>query len=222
MVSSPQFEVQAQEMVENQLRARGITDGRVLDAMRAVPRHEFVPRDFLGAAYSDRPLPIGAHATISQPYIVAAMTQAAQIAQGDNVLEIGGGCGYQAAVLAQLGANVRTVEINPRLAAEARARLERLGYKNIEVFAGDGSEGLAVHAPYDAIIVSAATPNVSPVLVEQLAETGRLVAPVGSLRSQQISVVCRQNGQITIHRLDPCQFVPLVGKGGWQDQGCDD
>ncbi len=135
--------------------------------MRLVPRHEFVPAELVDAAYDDRPLPIGERETISQPYIVAAMTQAARVAPGDKALEIGGGSGYQAAILAHLGATVCTVEINPRLAEEARERLERLGYTNVEVFAGDGSEGLAARAPYDVVIVSAATPSVSPVLLGQ-------------------------------------------------------
>ena len=218
MVTAYQFDVQARNMVETQLRPRGIRDERVLEAMRSVPRHEFVPAGLVSAAYDDRPLPLGERETISQPYIVAAMTQAARVAPGDKALEIGGGSGYQAAILAQLGAAVWMIEINPRLAESARERLQRLGYGNVEVYAGDGSEGLAAHAPYDVVIVSAATPSVSPVLLGQLAEGARLVAPVGNLRYQELLLLSKQGGQITIRRLDPCQFVPLIGKGGWREE----
>ena len=218
MVIAHQFDIQARNMVEIQLRRRGIRDERVLEAMRLVPRHEFVPAELVDAAYDDRPLPIGERETISQPYIVAAMTQAARVAPGDKALEIGGGCGYQAAILAQLGATVWMIEINPRLAEEARERLQRLGYRNVEVFAGDGSEGLAAQAPYDVVIMSAGTPSVSPVLLGQLAEGARLVAPVGNLHYQELLLLCKQGGQITTRRLDPCQFVPLIGKGGWPER----
>jgi len=214
-----QFDLQARNMVETQLRRRGIRDERVLEAMRLVPRHEFVPAELQKVAYDDRPLPIGAHETISQPYIVAAMTQAARVAPGDKALEIGGGSGYQAAILAQLGATVWMIEINPRLAETARQRLKRLGYRNVEVLAGDGSEGLAAHAPYDVIIVSAGTPSVSPVLLGQLADGGRLVAPVGNLHQQELLLLSKQGGQMTTRHLDPCQFVPLIGKGGWHGTG---
>jgi protein-L-isoaspartate(D-aspartate) O-methyltransferase len=218
MVISHQFDIQARSMVETQLRRRGIHDERVLEAMRLVPRHEFVPAELVGAAYDDRPLPIGEHETISQPYIVAAMAEAARLAPADRALEIGGGSGYLAAILAQLCATVCTVEVNPRLAAEARRRFERLGYTNIEVFEGDGSEGLAARAPYDAIIVSAGTPSVSPVMLDQLAEGGRLVVPVGSLHQQDLLLLCKQGGKITRRSLGACQFVPLIGKGGWTGQ----
>jgi protein-L-isoaspartate(D-aspartate) O-methyltransferase len=214
----PQFDVQARTMVETQLRSRGIRDERVLEAMRLVPRHEFVPADLVGAAYEDRPLLIGTHETISQPYIVAAITEAVHVEPGNKALEIGGGSGYQAAILAQLGAKVWTVEINPRLAEEMRERLARLGYSNIEVSAGDGSEGLAAHAPYDVVIISAATPSVSPVLIGQLAEGARLVAPVGNLKYQELLLLNKRDGEIAIRRLDPCQFVPLIGKGGWREE----
>lgn len=215
MAIGDSFEIQARDMVETQLRRRGIRDERVLEAMRQVPRHEFVPTAMIGAAYADRPLPIGLRETISQPYIVAAMTQAAGVSTGDKALEIGGGSGYQAAILAHLGAAVWMMEINPRLAESARLRLARLGYANVEVIAGDGSEGLAAHAPYDVVIVSAAAPSVPPVLLDQLAEGGRLVAPVGNLHHQELLLLSRQKGQFITQHLDACQFVPLVGKGGW-------
>lgn len=217
MMTAHQFETQNRNMIETQLRRRGIRDERVLEAMRLVPRHEFVPAESVDAAYEDRPLPIGERETISQPYIVAAMTEAARVSPGDKALEIGGGCGYQAAILAHLGATVWMIESNPRLAEEARKRLARLGYKNVEVFAGDGSEGLPIHAPYDVVIVSAATPSVSPVLLSQLAEGARLVAPVGNLHRQELLLLCRQAGQMSTRLLGPCQFVPLIGKGGWPE-----
>ncbi len=215
MTAASSFEIQARDMVETQLRRRGIRDERVLEAMRQVPRHEFVPAAMINAAYADRPLPIGLRETISQPYMVAAMTQAAAVADGDKALEIGGGSGYQAAILAQLGATVWMMEINPRLAESSRLRLARLGYAGVEVIAGDGSEGLASHAPYDVVIVSAAAPCVPQVLVDQLAEGGRLLVPVGSLQQQELMLVLRQKGQVFTRQLDACQFVPLLGRGGW-------
>jgi protein-L-isoaspartate(D-aspartate) O-methyltransferase len=214
-LTADQFDLQARAMVELQLRRRGIRDERVLEAMRMVPRHEFVPPPHAEAAYDDRPLPIGERETISQPYMVAAVTQAARVQPGDRALEVGGGCGYQAAVLAQLGATVWAVEINPRLAAEARERLRRLGYSQVEMIAGDGSEGLPEHAPYDVIIVSAGTPGVSPLLLGQLAEGGRLAAPVGNREQQDLLLLTQAGGRITTLRLDACQYVPLRGKGGW-------
>jgi protein-L-isoaspartate(D-aspartate) O-methyltransferase len=218
MAITHQFDLQARNMVETQIRKRGIRDERVLEAMRLVPRHDFVPAESAGVAYDDRPLPIGESETISQPYIVAAMTEAARVAPGDHALEIGGGSGYQAAILAHLGANVWTVERNPRLAQEARERLGRLGYRSVEVFAGDGSEGLFDHAPYDIIIVSAGTPSLPPALLSQLAEGGRLVAPVGSLQQQELLLLCQHGGRIATRRLGACQFVPLIGKGGWREE----
>ncbi len=216
MMTAQDFEMRARYMVETQLRRRGIHDERVLKAMQQVPRHEFVPPELVDAAYDDRPLLIGERETISQPYMVAAITQAAHVALGNKALEIGGGSGYQAAILAHLGATVYTVEINPRLAEEARERLQRLGYTNVEVITGDGSEGLPAHAPYDVIIVSAAAPTISPILLGQLAEGGRLAAPVGNREQQELLLMSKQDGRITIRRLDPCQFVPLLGKGGWR------
>jgi protein-L-isoaspartate(D-aspartate) O-methyltransferase len=217
MVTTKHFEGSAREMVETQLRPRGIHDKRVLDAMLRVPRHEFVPPEFVAAAYADRPLPIGETETISQPYIVAAMTEAARVSPGDKALDVGTGSGYQAAILACLGARVYTIERNPRLAEEARLRLERLGYQNVEVICGDGSEGLAAHASYNVIMVSAAAPSVSPVLLNQLAEEARLVVPVGDLHHQDLHLYFKHGGEITTRVLDPCQFVPLIGKGGWPE-----
>jgi len=204
-------------MVEIQLRNRGIRDPRVLDAMLHVPRHEFVPSSLIMAAYDDRPLPLGDAETISQPYIVAAMTEAARVQPGDKALEVGTGSGYQAAILAYLGARVYSVERNAALAEKAPERLARLGYDGVEVIVGDGSEGYPPAAPYDIIIVTAAAPSVPPALLEQLAEEGRLVIPVGDLRHQDLLLNVKQAGEVRTRLLDPCQFVPLVGKAGWPE-----
>jgi protein-L-isoaspartate(D-aspartate) O-methyltransferase len=213
------FESKRRAMVESQLRRRGIRDERVLEAMFAVPRHEFVPPAYVGAAYDDRPLPIGESETISQPYIVAAMTQAAQVQPGDKALEVGTGAGYQAAILAHLGAKVYTVERNFQLAEATRPRLSRLGYQEIEVVWGDGSEGYAPGAPYQVILVTAGAPDVPPTLLQQLAEGGRMVVPIGDLRHQDLCVFTKHGNEITKRVLDPCQFVPLIGKHGWPDEG---
>ncbi len=204
-------------MVEFQLRSRGIRDASVLAAMRAVPRHEFVPPEYVGAAYDDRPLPIGDAETISQPYMVAAMTAAANVSPGDKALEVGTGSGYQAAVLAYLGAQVYTIERNPRLADAARLRLARLGYSRVDVLCGDGSEGYPAAAPYQVIVVTAAAPQVPPALLDQLSEAGRLVIPVGTLMRQDLLLIFKHAGETVTRMLDPCMFVPLVGKQAWHE-----
>src|SRR5436305_6393355 len=203
-------------MVEEQLRRRGIYDERVLAVMRAVPRHEFVAHQERAEAYADRPIVIGEQQTTSQPYIIAAMLQAAEIKPTDRVLEIGAGSGYQTALLAQLAQHVFAVERHPSLVAGASATLERLGYKNITLVAGDGSLGLPEAAPFDAIIVSAAAPDVPPALVEQLAIGGRLVIPVGVADQQVLEVVRKRPQGITVERLEGCRFVPLVGEQGFR------
>lgn len=210
------YDAERQAMVEQQLRARGIHNERVLEAMASVPRHEFVAREQMSAAYEDRALPIGKWETISQPYIVALMTEAAAVRPGDKALEIGTGAGYQAAVLAELGARVYTIERNPELAEAARQRLARIGYgDSVEVMTGDGTEGYSAAAPYDAIVVTAGSPHVPPVLLNQLADGGRLVAPIGSRQLQQLHLMVKTGNQVTDQTLEACQFVPLVGKEGW-------
>jgi protein-L-isoaspartate(D-aspartate) O-methyltransferase len=211
------FELARRAMVEQQLRRRGIKDERVLEAMFNVPRHEFVPSSQLEVAYEDRPLPIGQTETISQPYIVAAMTEAARVEPGDKALEVGTGAGYQAAVLAALGARVYTVERNAQLAQAARERLARLGYSGIEVIEGDGSEGYAPAAPYQVILVTAGSPHVPATLIGQLAEGGRMVIPVGDLRHQTLYLITKKDNELSKRVLDPCQFVPLIGKHAWPD-----
>jgi protein-L-isoaspartate(D-aspartate) O-methyltransferase len=205
-------------MVEQQLRRRGIRDERVLQAMFEVPRHEFVPMGAIAAAYDDRPLAIGQSETISQPYIVAAMTEAARVEPGARALEIGTGSGYQAAILAHLGAKVYTMERNFDLAEVARARLARLGYTTVEVIWGDGSEGYPAAAPYDIILVTAAAPQVPKTLKDQLADGGRLIIPVGDLQHQDLHLVVRQGNEFSTQLLDPCLFVPLIGKNAWPEK----
>ncbi len=218
MEQNPAFSLQRRAMVEQQLCRRGIRDERVLAAMLKVPRHEFVAPEQRAAAYDDRPLPIGESETISQPYMVASMTAAARILAGDKALEIGAGSGYQAAILAELGASVVTIERNPSLAQCARDRLRRLGYPNVHVVTGDGSEGYPPDAPYNAILVTAGSPRVPPPLLDQLAEGGRLVIPIGDLHQQILQLIFKRGGELARRDLDPCQFVPLVGKQAWPEK----
>ena len=202
-------------MVRSQLQRRGITDGRVLQAMREVPRHAFVAPEWRHEAYSDRPLPIGDDQTISQPYMVAIMTQSLALQGHERVLEVGTGSGYQAAVLSHLAAQVYSIEYFPALAENARAVLQHLGHTNVEVIVGDGGLGLPAYAPYEGIIVAAAAPHVPPPLLGQLAEGGRLVIPVGSATSQELFIITRHGNAYPQQRSVPCRFVPLLGQEGW-------
>lgn len=203
------------QMVERQLKARDIEDPRVLAAMGRVPRHLFVEPAMERFAYEDRPLPIGASQTISQPYIVALMTQLIQVKPGDRVLEVGTGSGYQAAVLSELAADVYTVEIVPSLADAARARLEALGYRNVHVQQGDGYEGWAEQAPFDGIIVTAGAPQIPPPLISQLRDGGRMAIPVGGAGTTQDLILGRKvGGKFMARSIAPVLFVPLTGKGG--------
>jgi len=204
-----------ERMVVDQLIGRDIRDQRVLAAMRTVPRHAFVPGDYRHLAYSDGPLPIGEGQTISQPYIVALMTQLLSLEGHEKVLEVGTGSGYQAAILAYLVAEVHTIERHAQLADNARALLTDLGYKNVHIHLGDGSQGWFAAAPYDAVIVTAAAPEVSPLLLEQLAEGGRLVIPVGGRFNQLLQLWRRKDDAFTHDELTPVAFVPLMGKYGW-------
>jgi len=205
-------------MVRTQLRDRGIRDERVLDVMGRVAREAFVPDNERGDAYADNPLPIGAGQTISQPYIVARMTELLAVAPGERVLEVGTGSGYQAAVLAELDCRVTTIERDVGLAAAARERLERLGYTQhrIDVRTGDGTQGLPDEAPWDGILVAAAAPEIPDPLREQLGEGRRLVIPVGSRHEQQLLVVERHGTEWREWSDGPCVFVPLIGEAGWE------
>lgn len=199
-----------EQMVSSQIVARGISHQATLQAMRKVPRHIFVPSSYASEAYSDRPLPIGYNQTISQPFIVAHMTELARPAKGKNALEIGTGSGYQAAVLAEIVDSVFTIEIVPELAREATSRLKLLGYRNIVTRYGDGYKGWPEHAPFDIIIVTAAADHIPDPLKEQLAEGGRLIMPVGNPATvQQLIVLTKRKGKITEQRLEPVRFVPL-------------
>ena len=198
-------------MVETQLRARGIANAAVLQAMRRVPRHMFVPADLKPFAYDDRPLPIGRGQTISQPYIVAYMTEALQVRPEHTVLEVGTGSAYQAAVLAELARQVYTIEIIPDLAQQARRSLADLGYRNVEVRSGNGYFGWSEHAPFARIIVTAAPPEIPKALIDQLAVGGMMVLPVGSA-SQEIVIVSKGAGGVTQQKTIPVRFVPMVGK----------
>jgi protein-L-isoaspartate(D-aspartate) O-methyltransferase len=197
-------------MVESQLRARGVGDEQVLDAMLRVPRHEFAPERYRDQAYEDHPLPIGEGQTISQPYIVARMLEALGLTPADRVLEVGTGSGYLTALLAELAAQVFSVERHAALADAARELLGRMGYTNVRVIVGDGSQGFAEAAPYDAIIVSAAAPEVPHALIEQLAEGGRMIIPVGPTDSQQLQVIHMENGRPRISLRELGRFVPLI------------
>jgi protein-L-isoaspartate(D-aspartate) O-methyltransferase len=204
-------------MVETQLRARGVRDGAVLEAMRVVPREAFLSERQAPYAYEDGPLPIGEGQTISQPYIVAVMSAAVAPRPADRVLEIGTGSGYSAAVLATIVREVYTIERLPALAESASRRLAALGYRNVHVRCGDGTLGWPEHAPYDAIIVTAGGPRIPPALLDQLGAGGRLVMPVGDeLRHQELVRVRRQpDGTLTQEALEPVAFVPLIGAQGW-------
>jgi len=204
-----------ERMVENQIEERGVSDARVIKAMGKVPRHEFVPARLRGVAYNDHPLPIGDGQTISQPYIVAFMTEALQLQPGDKVLEVGTGSGYQAAVLAEIAEEVYTIEILPELARSAEERLKRLGYGKVNVRAGDGYYGWPEAAPFDAIVVTAAPDAVPPRLVEQLKEGGRMVIPVGEQWSgQELIRLTKKGGKMETEKLLPVRFVPLTGDHG--------
>jgi len=192
-----------------------IRDERVLTVMASVPREKFVSDDLRAFAYENRPLPIGHDQTISQPLIVAMMTEALDLKGNEKVLELGTGSGYQAAILAELTARVVTVERIPPLAERAAAVLAELGYHNVQVHLAGDTLGWPEEAPYDGILVTAAAPDVSPTLVEQLAPDGRLVIPVGTHDAQELLMVTNSSGALTTKRLGPCRFVPLVGAGGW-------
>jgi protein-L-isoaspartate(D-aspartate) O-methyltransferase len=207
------------EMVENQIRRRGVRDRRVLEAMLSVPRHLFMPGYSEEAAYGDHAMPIGHGQTISQPYMVAVMTQllVRNAAGRGKVLEIGAGSGYQAAILSLLFERVISIERIAPLAEETEKRLKELGYGNIRIVVGDGTLGHVPQSPYDGIMVTAAAPHVPEALTQQLADGGCLVVPVGSRFLQELMIVTKKEGKLGMDTADGCVFVPLVGKDGWED-----
>lgn len=209
------WESLAERMVDTQLVTRGIADERVLDAMRRVPRHLFVGPGMEQSAYGDHALPIGEGQTISQPYMVALMTEALRLTGDERVLEIGTGSGYQAAILARLAAQVFSVERVRSLAERARETLEQLGVSNVVIMVGDGTVGWSEFAPFDRIIVTAGAPEIPASVLEQLGDPGIMVIPVGTQGMQQLRVVERRDGAATSHDAGGCVFVPLVGKEGW-------
>ena len=204
------YATQREKMVRTQLAERGIVDVRVLQAMREVPRHEFIREAFRDGAYADHPLPIGCEQTISQPYIVAIMLQHLALQPEDRVLEVGTGSGYVTALLSTLCAKVYSVERHAELALSAGKKLEQLGYANVKIRVGDGSQGWAEYAPYDAVLVSAATAEMPAALFAQLSEGGRMVVPVGPPFSQDLQLVRRRGGSPEVAILEGCRFVPLV------------
>jgi protein-L-isoaspartate(D-aspartate) O-methyltransferase len=206
------FAAQRERMVKEQMVARGINGERILAALRKVPREEFVPEHLRTASYTDQPLPIGYDQTISQPYIVAFMTEELRPQPQDRVLEIGTGSGYQAAILAELVAEVYSIEIIEPLAKTAESTLQRLGYKNVHIKSGDGYKGWPDHAPFDAVIVTCAPDHVPQPLVEQLKDGGRMIIPVGPAGDQELYLLEKENGQLQQRSVSAVRFVPMTGE----------
>lgn len=211
------FQRLREDMVETQLIPRGITDERLLEVMRKVPRHLFVPENIRDSAYADCALPLGAGQTISQPYMVAIMTECLKLEGGEKVLEIGTGSGYQAAILSLLAKKVITIERVEVLADRASKTLDKLGYNNVEVVVGDGTAGFPKESPYDGIIVTAGCPTIPKPLINQLADGGRLVIPVGDQFRQILTTVTKYKTTIETEESIACVFVPLIGKYGWKE-----
>jgi protein-L-isoaspartate(D-aspartate) O-methyltransferase len=207
------FAAQRERMVKEQIVMRGLVTERVLSALRKVPREEFVPAEYRAESYTDKPLPIGYDQTISQPFIVAFMTEELQPQATDRVLEVGTGSGYQAAILAELVAQVYTIEIIEPLAKNAEATLQRLGYKNVHVKAGDGYKGWPENAPFDSIIVTCAPEHVPEPLLQQLKEGGRMIIPVGARFAQELYLLEKKNGRLEQSAVLPVRFVPMAGEG---------
>jgi len=209
------YNYQRESMVEKQIKMRGITDEKVLKAMKEIQRHKFVGEALLNVAYQDSPLPIGYGQTISQPYIVAVMTELLDIKDDHKVLEIGTGSGYQAAILSKLAMSVITVERIPELFQQAKERLQNLGYNNIIVINGDGTMGYKKYAPYDRIVVTAAAPEVPKSLIEQLALHGKMVIPIGNRITQWLEIIKKEKDTIQREKREGVRFVPLLGKEAW-------
>jgi protein-L-isoaspartate(D-aspartate) O-methyltransferase len=213
------LESRREQMISDQLVARGLRDARVLAAMGKVPRERFVDEAMRERAYDDAPLPIGFGQTISQPYMVARMCELARLTGRERVLEIGAGSGYQTAILCELARSIYAVEVRPELGRQAERRLALLGYRNAEIGVFDGTYGWSERAPYDAIIVAAGAPAIPPLLVAQLDDGGRLVIPVGPRQGQRLAVVTRAGTEFETEWTTPCTFVDLVGRYGWGGEG---
>jgi protein-L-isoaspartate(D-aspartate) O-methyltransferase len=216
MTGTDPWQAARDQMVETQIAARGVKDERVLSAMRKIPRHIFIPGEVRSAAYADYPLPIGHGQTISQPYIVAVMTALLQISPKDRVLEIGAGSGYQAAILGTLADEVISIERIPEVALLARENLSAAGITNVRIIVGDGTLGYLEKAPYDGVLITAATPAVPPPLIDQLSDGGRLVAPVGSRDLQELIRLTKRGNDLTREFFGGVVFVPLLGEHGWE------
>ncbi len=208
-----------EKMVETQLAFRGIKDERVLEVFRKAPRHQFVPKELEDSAYIDSPLPIGEGQTISQPYMVALMTECLHLKGEEKVLEIGTGSGYQAAILAELAKEVYSIERIESLAIKAKERLEKLGYKNIKIKVDDGTLGWPEFSPYEGIIVTAAAPQIPPPLLEQLKDGGLLVIPLNGRFSQVLTVIEKTKDKLKFKEICGCVFVPMIGEYGWKNKG---
>lgn len=211
------FDEERHRMVEVQLRARGMESERVFKAMEKVPRHRFVSKELEHSAYGDHPLPIGEGQTISQPYMVALMTECMELEGNEKVLEIGTGSGYQAAILAQLGEEVYSIERVEKLSLKAKEILAVLGYTNVKLKVGDGTKGWEEYSPYQAVIVTAGSPDIPQSLFDQLSEGGRMVIPVGGSFSQELMVVRKKKGKAETKKVCGCVFVPLIGEFGWKE-----
>ena len=212
-----QLKQERNDMVRFQIQERGITNDRVLEIMRQIPRHYFIPPDMIAYAYADRPVPIGFGQTISQPYMVALMTELLALHPTDRVLELGTGSGYQTAILAKLAQEIISIERDQNLAFQARQRLHQLGYNNVTVSVGDGTQGCPEAGSFEAILVTAGGPRIPAPLLAQLAENGRLVCPVGARDLQHLKMVVRSKDMFLEKDHIPCVFVPLVGKEGWPE-----
>ncbi len=217
MFNEEQYKMLRENMLSVQIKARGINGKEVLTALRKIPRHLFIPEQQREYAYEDFPLPIGESQTISQPYMVALMTQALNLKKHEKVLEIGTGSGYQSAVLSRIAKEVYTVEKIESLGLKSEKIFKELGHKNIKVKIGDGTEGWSEHAPYDGIIVTAGSPQMPKPLIEQLSENGRIVIPIGNSFSQDLIVARKTKGELTQRTICGCMFVPLIGKYGWDN-----
>jgi len=206
-------------MVEDQIRKRGVRDERVLEALAKIPRHRFVPESLHDYAYDDGPLAIGEGQTISQPYMVALMTECLALGSEDRVLEVGTGSGYQAAILAELVRDVHSIERIPALSERAARLLSQLGHTNVRLHVGDGSLGLPAHSPFDGVLVTAGAPEIPSALIDQLAVGGRLVIPIGGTYHQDLYTIRRDRGGIHKEFVTGCVFVPLIGEQAWEDKG---